>query len=106
MGNKIQKVGSKYSERQDFILFDVYIKGNWQPRGSVEDIAEYFGIKSVPVHLCATIDEAVSYVKSNPLSKISKEELAIEGLVGRPIKELKDRTGNRVIVKIKVKDFE
>jgi len=56
--------------------------------------------------LCATIDEAVSYVKSNPLSTISKEELAIEGLVGRPIKELKDRTGNRVIVKIKVKDFE
>lgn len=45
-------------------------------------------------------------MKSNPLSKISKEELKIEGLVGRPIKELKDRTGNRVIVKIKVKDFE
>lgn len=30
----------------------------------------------------------------------------MEGIVGRPIKELKDRNSNRVIVKIKVCDFE
>jgi len=27
-------------------------------------------------------------------------------LVGRPLVELRDRSGNRVIVKLKVKDFE
>ena len=32
--------------------------------------------------------------------------MVMEGLVGRPAIELYDRFGNRVIVKIKVRDFE
>ena len=40
-GNGIQK-GGLYSQKQEFILFDVKINGNWQPRESVEDIASYF----------------------------------------------------------------
>jgi hypothetical protein len=30
----------------------------------------------------------------------------MEGIVGRPIVELKDRMGKRVIVKVKVRDYE
>ena len=102
-GAKIQN-GGAYRSNQDFILFDVMIAGNWQPRGSVEDIAKYFGINSVPVVLEGTLQEAVDYVKTKPKSKIGRADS--EGVVGRPYVELKDRAGKRVIVKIKVRDFD
>lgn len=102
-GEKIQK-GGLYRKGQDFILFDVMIADNWQPRESVEDIANYFGIDAVPIVLEGTIQEAVDYVKTKPKSKIGTADS--EGVVGRPLIEMQDRCGNRVIVKIKVKDFE
>lgn len=101
-GGKIQN-GGLYRDNQDFILFDVMIAGNWQPRESVEDIARYFNIDSVPTILVGTIQEAVDYVKTKPKSKIGTADS--EGLVGRPVVEMKDRVGNRIIVKVKVRDF-
>ena len=103
-GAGIQGVGGLYSKEQDFILFDVMIAGNWQPRESVEDIANYFKLKTVPIVLVGTIREAVDYIKTKPASKIGTAPM--EGVVGRPCVELKDRTGKRIIVKIKVRDFK
>lgn len=103
-GAKIQGCGSLYRDNQDFILFDVMIADNWQPRESVEDIAQYFGLDIVPIVLEGTLQEAVDYVKTKPKSKIGTADS--EGVVGRPIQELRTRTGDRVIVKIKVHDFE
>ena len=48
--------------------------------------------------------EAVDYVKTKPKSIFGTADS--EGIVGRPLIELQDRTGHRVIVKIKVRDFE
>ena len=103
MEKKIQK-GGLYRKGQDFILFDVMIAGNWQPRESVEDIADTFNIDVVPIVLEGTIQEAIDYVKANPKSTFGTADS--EGVVGRPLIELQDRTGHRVIVKIKVRDFE
>lgn len=102
-GAKIQN-GGLYRDNQDFILFDVMIAGNWQPRESVEDIAQYFNLDIVPIVLEGTIQEAVEYVKTKPKSKIGTAYS--EGVVGRPFTELQDRTGKRVIVKVKVRDFK
>ena len=102
-GEKIQN-GGLYRKGQDFILFDVKIAGNWQPRESVEDIARYFGIDAVPVVLEGTIQEGIDFVKSAPDSKIGTAKA--EGVVGRPSVEMQDRCGNRLIVKIKVNDFK
>lgn len=102
-GAKIQN-GGLYRNNQDFILFDVMIAGNWQPRDSVNDIAKYFNIDIVPMILVGTIQEAVDYVKTKPKSKIGTADS--EGLVGRPCIEMQDRVGNRIVVKIKVRDFE
>lgn len=104
-GNGIQN-GGLYSRTQEFIVFDIKINGNWQPRESVEDIASYFGIKVVPVLITGTLEQGVDYVKTKPLSKIAEKDYIMEGLVGRTVKELRDRNSNRIIVKIKVKDFE
>lgn len=103
-GAKIQKVGGDYRADNDFILFDVCINGNYQPRDSVKEIATYFNIDVVPTIMVGRLQDGVDYVKSKPKSKIGNADS--EGLVARPLKELKDRTGNRIIVKIKVKDFD
>jgi len=104
-GSKIQKRGSDYREDVSFILFDIYLPEQdlWLKRDSLEDIAQTFGIDIVPVILRGTLQQAVDYVKTKPDSKIGKAKL--EGLVCKPAVDVLDRTGKRVIVKIKVCDF-
>lgn len=102
-GAKIQN-GGAYRPDVSFILFDVMINGNYQPRESVEDIAKCFNIEIVPIILRGTIAEGVEFVKTNPQSTIGVA--LMEGLVGRPAVEIHDRCRNRIIVKIKARDFK
>ena len=102
-GPKIQN-GGLYRNDVSFILFDVMISGNFQRRETVEEIAEMFGIEVVPLLFEGKLELGVAFVKSKPFSMIGAAPM--EGLVARPKVEMKDRCGNRVIVKIKVKDFE
>lgn len=105
-GAGIQK-GSGYSDEKKFIMFDIYLPETdlWLTRDSVNDIAQALSIKSVPILLVGTIDEAIHYVKTVEKTTIGKCEAPLEGVVGRPIVELKDRSGKRVIVKVKKCDF-
>ena len=102
-GYKIQK-GGLYRSDVSFILFDVMINGNYQSREMVECAARQFNLEIVPILFEGTLDDGVKYVKTKPMSTIGNAPM--EGLVARPKVELQDRCGNRVIVKIKVKDFE
>lgn len=102
-GAKIQGVGGQYRSDVSFILFDVLIGDNYQSRSTVEDIAKTFGIEVVPIVLRGTIEDGVNFVKTNPKSTIGNAMM--EGVVGRPLVELNDRCGNRIIVKIKWRDF-
>jgi hypothetical protein len=103
-GPKIQKSGGLYRNDASFILFDVYIAGNYQSRQSVEDVAKAFGIDIVPIIFEGTIQEGVDFVKQHPDSTMGTAKM--EGLVGRPKVEMRDRCGHRVIVKIKWEDFK
>lgn len=102
-GPKIQK-GGLYRDDVSFILFDVLIGGLFLTRENCEEIAHSFGIDIVPIIMHGTIEEAVEFVKTNPKSTISTANM--EGVVGRPKIEMRDRRGNRIIVKIKSCDFE
>ena len=105
-GAKIQKGGSYIPNGVDFILFDVYITNGdlYLRRDDVEDIAKTFGIDVVPIVLEGTLDDAVEFVKGHPKSTIGTADM--EGVVGRPRVEVKDRRGKRIIVKIKYNDFK
>lgn len=106
-GPKIQSCGSSYVDEVDFILFDVTVNGKYLSRNNVNEIATYFNIKSVPVLFTGVLEEGVKYVKSNPTSTIAKDKtLPMEGLVARPMIELYSSNGERIIVKIKYKDFK
>lgn len=103
-GDRIQKVGKEYLDHQDFILFDVNINGRWLKHEDIEDIAKVFNTKTVPVVLKGTLEEAVAFIKTKPQSVMGS--CVMEGVVGRTEEPFYDRNGNRMIVKIKVCDFE
>lgn len=102
-GRGIQKVGCDYLDHQDFILFDINVNGFWLNREDVESIAAAFNIKVVPIVFEGTLKEGVDFVKSHPKSLLGTCEM--EGVVGRTKECFYDRNGNRMIVKIKVRDF-
>jgi hypothetical protein len=101
-GGKIQS-GGNYSENSKFVLFDVKI-GDWYlQRSDVEDIAEKLGIDIVPIVGQGTLVEAIELVKKG--QKSTWGDFIAEGLVLRPAAELKTRRGDRLITKIKHRDF-
>ena len=105
-GAKIQKGGGNYRSDVYFILFCVYLpeQNLWLKRDALEDIAKTFGIDIVPIVLTGTLQEAVNFVKQKPKSTIGVADM--EGLVCKPTVDMLDRMGRRVIVKVKVRDFE
>ena len=102
-GAKIQN-GGDYRSDVSFILFDVLIGDNWQSREWVEATAKMFNVDVVPIVLEGTIGDGIDYVMQHNNSTIGNA--VMEGVVGRPKVEMKDRLGNRIIVKIKWKDFK
>lgn len=105
-GAKIQKGGGNYRSDVSFILFDAYLpeQNLWLKRDALEDIAKTFGIDVVPIVLTGTLHEAVDFVKQKPKSTIGVADM--EGLVCKPVVDVLDRMGRRVIVKVKARDFE
>ncbi len=110
-GPKIQKGGGLYRDDVSFILFDVYLPASnlWLKRDAVLEIACAFNVDPVPVVFQGTLDDAVAYVKTKPLSLVAKKysgkDYVMEGIVCKPNVELMTRTGDRIMVKVKVKDF-
>jgi hypothetical protein len=105
-GKKIQKGGNYIPDKASFILFDIKVGKWWLKREDIESIAKKLNIKVVPIIGIWNIEEAVEYVKKGFKSTISYNRNYIaEGLVGKPLLELFDRSGKRIITKIKYKDF-
>jgi hypothetical protein len=101
-GPKIQNGG--YFSFQNFVLFDVRI-GRWyleQP--AIADIADRFAIPCAPFIGEGTLHDAVFLAKVGFTSKFSETGLA-EGIVARPKVKMFNRAGNRIITKIKYRDF-
>lgn len=102
-GPKIQN-GGDYRSDVSFILFDVLVGDNYQEREWVEKTAQMFNIDVVPIVLTGTIQDGIDYVMKHPRSTMGTAMM--EGVVGKPMVELRDRRGERVIVKIKWEDFK
>ena len=104
-GAGIQK-GGVYGPDQKFIVFDVLIDGWWLQWFNVVNIAYKLGLEVVPVIFDEiTIEEAWEHVKSDDFSTMGVKCIHPEGLVGSPTIPLFDRKGERVITKMKVKDW-
>ena len=102
-GAKIQSGGKYIPDGCDFILFDVKIGDWWLERENVEDIGAKLGIKIVPVLRKGNLEEAIVATKEGHYSTFG--QFIAEGIVVRPPVTLFTRKGERLIGKIKTKDF-
>lgn len=104
-GNKIQKVGKLYlPDSVDFALFDVRIGRWWLDRNAVLEIAQKFGIRSAPRLGVGTIGEAITETQKGFKSLWGNFDA--EGLILRPAVQLFARNGERIITKLKLKDWK
>lgn len=103
-GAKIQSGGNYIKDGVSFVLFDVRIGDWWLQREDVEDIANHFGIKVVPIIGEGTLAEAIEITRKGQKSQWG--DFLSEGIVARPKAELKTRKGERLITKIKHRDFK
>jgi ATP-dependent RNA circularization protein (DNA/RNA ligase family) len=102
-GAKIQKGGGNYRTDQDFVLFDVKVGDWWLQREAVEEVAGKLGVDVVPIIGAGTLAEMVGMVRAGFISTWG--DFAAEGVVARPAVEMKTRNGQRIITKIKHRDF-
>ena len=103
-GARIQSGGDYIQSGVSFILFDVWC-GMWLMREDVEEIADKLRIGVVPILQYGPLHNAIEICRSDYPSAIAAGRRNIEGLVMRPRVELSNRRGERVITKIKRKDF-
>ena len=105
-GEKIQSGGRYVRGGADFILFDVRVGDWWLLRDKVEGIADALSIKVVPLVGYMTIPEAIEHVRRGFTSMIAADPtLPAEGLVLKTPVGLLDRTGHRIVAKVKTVDF-
>ena len=105
-GAKIQSGGHYIPNGQSFCLFDVNIAGNYQPRESVEDIADKLGIAIAPILATTSLSQWVYWIEAGEFKESQLHPGARnEGVVLRPNVELRNRCGHRIITKLKFKDF-
>lgn len=97
--------GGDYLQSKDFVMFDIEVQDMFLERKDVEEIAKSFNVKCVPIVLMGTIQQGIDFIRNKPESIFAEKKRPMEGIIGTPILEMKDKRGNRIIVKIKVEDF-
>lgn len=92
-----------YGKEPGFTLFDVHIGGWWLERDNVMNVADALAIPIVPL---AMVDNVKAAMKAVSLGWRSQwGDFLAEGLVGIAPAGLLSRGGDRLLMKIKTKDF-
>lgn len=104
-GPKIQKGGGNYREVPGFIGFDILVDNQtWlQPEAAFLSFNEY-QIDHVPI-LDWSLSDAIRNVVTGFPSTLTDRIPECEGIVARPLMNLYDQRGNRVMWKLKTTDF-
>ena len=102
-GAKIQKGGGNYRPDQSFVLFDVLVGEWWLQRKDVESVSKTIGVEIVPIIWNGPLTKMIDMARHGFDSQWGK--FPAEGIVARPLTELRARDGSRIITKIKHKDF-
>jgi len=104
-GQGIQKGGGNYGTEKYFVLFDVLVGDWWLLPDAVDDIAKSFGVdRPAPIGR-STLIEFIERVKTSQIDSVYGNFPA-EGIVLRPAVPMFTRRCDRIIAKLKTKDFE
>ncbi len=107
-GDGIQSGAWYIKGGNEFIVFDVKVNDIYLKTDARDEIATKLGAPIVPLIGYFTLDEAIDFVRKGFRSKVAENPDAkmAEGLVLRTDLGLRNRMGNRLIVKIKYEDFQ
>lgn len=108
-GHGINKSGGQYFNEKNkwgFRIFDVKVGDFWLYPDGVEDVAKKLGVETPTDYGTMTIAEAEKMVIAGFRDNVAEGNLLAEGLVGRPVVQLFNRMGERVMVKIKTRDYK
>lgn len=102
MGPKVQ--GNELGlDKDEFILYDVNVNGTWLDAFNVIEVARYFGVRNIHAFMSHGM---LADTLSNLINRVASGEFKDwEGIVARPTVEMRAQNGQRVIVKIKNKDY-
>lgn len=103
-GPKINKGGGNYGPKPSFTLFDVKIAQWWLRPDDTRDIANKLGVEHVPEVFKGTVHDAIYHVAKRGLTS-RWGNFNAEGVVGQAPLGLLTRGGDRILMKIKRKDF-
>lgn len=108
-GPKIQKGGGNYMQTgqitgMSYIMFDIKIGNWWLQRQDVRDIALRLHCLYTPIVYRGTLNQCIAFARRGYTSTFGN--FNAEGIIARPLVELKNRRGDRIITKIKFKDFD
>lgn len=108
-GGKMQKMGETYGKELRFIVFDVKMGDSWLCVPDMEQVAQGLGLEVVPWHRVATDLAAIDGERDRPSEVAVRrgcgESRKREGVVLRPLIELRKNNGERVIAKHKAEEF-
>lgn len=103
-GARIQKGGGNYRDDQGVIVFDVRVGDWWLKDDDVAEVASKLGLELVPSYGTFSLVDAWNKITRGEL-RSRWPKVSIEGLVGRPSVDLFCRNGDRLIVKLKIRDY-
>lgn len=86
-----------------FVMFDCLIDSWWLHRHNCEDVAQKLGLDIVPWLGNGTLDTMVKLCREGFNSRWGPFQA--EGIVARPVAELFSRKGERIVAKLKCRDF-
>lgn len=109
-GGKVQGMSNTYGKDLKFIVFDVKVGENWLDVPNAEDVATKFGLDFVPYNKVSTDLEILDKERDSDSVQAVRNGCGPgklrEGVVLRPLVELRMNNGSRVIVKHKGDAFK
>lgn len=109
-GGKCQAMSATYGKELKFIAFDVHMSDKWLNIESAQRFVEHMGLEFVPWRIVPATVEAVDAERDRPSEVAERRGCGAdkkrEGVVLRPVVELQDSQGGRMVAKHKRADFE
>lgn len=108
-GGKVQAMSHTYGKELRFIAFEVKIGKAWLSVPDAEDVVAKLGLEFVPYKRVPATVEALNAERDRP-SRVAirrgiEEEKMSEGIVIRPLIEMRDNRGERILAKHKRPEF-
>lgn len=108
-GGKMQGMAHTYGPDLRFIAFDVQVGETWVSVPNMANIATKLGLEVVPWEETSTELDALNALRDRPSEVAMRRGCGAdkqrEGIVLRPLDELTDNRGNRIIAKHKIDKF-